>query len=391
MLPAFIADIQNKKRKEEEFECRIGCYIGPKNPIDDEDEDDIYDDEDDDTYDEDEDEDSENGSHVLNAKGGGGPPPAPDPEKEANARIREEEAKFAMQQRLAAQQKAEKEAEDARRRAATQTRAQQAFNDALGFGTRSLQTRGIDPSRFGIMDLYTAELNSARNRVPEISDDPASFMNGAQILDGIVNNVTNTQRSNLRNQLNEFADEGFESELFADTADDKYLDAIIAEQEAEAMNRLQTAYARGQLQDAGFNFARNELAKQRKAGRSRAEQTGLGVIQRYRDDLAGNAKRIRNRVDNLNLNDTFDINKARGSLMNRANAYKGSLEGDILAALGGESFFDTDTLLARGGERGGITNAGGNTNQPLFNLTNAFSDRNKQNSAELSKTANGVF
>jgi hypothetical protein len=399
MIPTFIADLENKKRRGGDLNEGVmhvgvgGVFVGPDD--EDENEDDLLDDDDDDGHYGDLLDDLDDEVKPVLEAGGGGPAPVPknDPKEEAQARMMEEEAKAARAAQAEETRLRREAADKETGRTRTAAKAMQAYNDAQNFGNQQLAARGLSAdNNYGVLDLYRASIDANRGRIPEITDDPYSFLNAQQAFTDAANTATGTRRRQLKNELAQFADDGFETQAFADTADDQYLNRILGEQYDEALGTVDRSIARGQLGEGARGAAMKRLEDQKRAGNARAQASGLGVLQNYRNELTNEAGRYRKRADSYELGDNFDTENARRSLEGTRTRLGGQLEGDLLNTLGGQSFFDTDTIISKAGSTLGNVNGIGNNNTGnLNNLTAFYDDRNKKSTDQSGATGNGVF
>jgi hypothetical protein len=290
-------------------------------------------------------------------KGGGGyVPPPPDPMREAEAREWQ-----SSQQAARDKQQRDYEAEQARLQkekdiTASRERVSRGYDDAMRYGTSTLGARGVQGQYADqVSNLYRAALDRARGGAPEIVND-ASTLFTPTLFDDAYGTVRSTARSGLNKNLDEFMGNGFEYNAFQDTADDDYINSILGDQKTEAQAALDRAKARGQINEVGYATGQKELGNQEIAGRAKANQLGLGVLSNYRKGLGDYNTSQRTRVDNFDLGDSFDVGGVKSRFDQTLGGYKGSMQGDILAALGGQNFFNTDTLVGKAGNASGVTN-----------------------------------
>lgn len=309
---------------------------------------------------------------------GGGQSYVPPPDYEAQAR--------ANTQTLEAQARLDQQAEDRNRAYQTQerertegiarqekeaaalqrqqdiekssTRLSQAFDNAIYDGRARLQAKGMDPldDKYGIMTALSGQYQRAKSNAPEIVTNPGDYFSPTAF-DDAFNTAQTTQRTGLQKKWNGIAGTGFENNLFSDTADDSYLDAILGEQYTDANATLDRQYARGQLNAGTKQQALNGLSKQKLAARSKMEDLGLGVLQGYRDQARNYDKGVRGQLDNYSLGDSFDIDAQSSGLNSLRDRLMGRLEGDIYSTIGDQNFLDLDTILGKAGNASGVNNA----------------------------------
>ena len=308
-------------------------------------------------------------------KGGGGYVPPPDYEAqarantttlEAQARLDREEAErqrqYMIQDRerqdaTAAQEKAAAEAQRKADIEKSQGRLNSAFENSLSDSQNRLRQKGLDPSNdYGIMDAVRSTYTRSRANAPEIVTNPGDYFSPTAF-DDAYTSANTTQRNQLTKKWNGIAGTGFENNLFADTADDSFLEAILGEQYNEANSTLDRQYARGQLNAGTKQQALNGLSKQKLSARSKMEDLGLGVIQRYRDEAKNYDKGVRGQLENYSLGDAFDLDAQSQGLNSLRDRLMGRLEGDIYSTIGDQNFLDLDTILGKAGNASGVTNA----------------------------------
>lgn len=239
----------------------------------------------------------------------------------------------------------------------SQGRLNSAYEASLGDARSKLTQRGIDPSNdYGIMGAIQSAYGRSRQNAPEIVTNPGDYFSPTAF-DDAFNTAQSTQRTGLQKKWNGVAGTGFENNLFADTADDSFLDAILGEQYTDANATLDRQYARGQLNAGTKQQALNGLSKQKLAARSKMEDLGLGVIQGYRDQARNYDKGVRGQLENYSLGDAFDIDQQQTGLNSLRDRLMGRLEGDIYSTIGDQNFLDLDTILGKAGNASGVNNA----------------------------------
>lgn len=354
MIPAFIADIANKKRKQETVtRMQIGDEgntFEPKKPAREE--------------------------KVIKAKGGS--PPAPNPAAEARAQIELERERAAIAAQQEEQRLAREEAAKQRRIAEAAPKQAAAYDRARGYGSQQLSARGIDDSiadQYGILDLYFSDIDNQRAGIAEDNSNPIYNTNTA--LDNALGTARTRYRGDLRNKVYGVADDGFEYEAFADTADDSILEAILGSRRADAMSTIDAAKARGQLNDVGYSRALGKLDEQGEAGMSELQSIGLGVLGGYRNELRDFRDDTLDRVGTLDFTDPFNFDSFTNRLGTMKNDFTGRLQGDLYKAVGDQSFFDPSSIISSSGSVQGYynpTNAAPRRNASTNPLLGAFTE-----------------
>lgn len=290
---------------------------------------------------------------------GGNAPPAPktySPMENAQAEeyAAAQEAKRAEAARIAEEQR--QAAEDAKARKATQASLSRIYGAGQDYGTRQVGSLGYADT-YGILDNFRAALDAAKARVPEMSTDVGSFFNYADLFNTAKTDAQNTQRSKLSGDFANLTKPSWQTNYFADTADDAILEAILADQRASAENTLAAARARGQLSEGAYGYATNSLGNAATGARSTLEDLGLGVLGGYRDDLTGIADQYGDAITNYQLGQNVSMNDFTGQLRSKADALTGRMRGDIYNAVGDTELFDVNSLMAKGGASAGASNS----------------------------------
>lgn len=314
-------------------------------------------------------------------KGGSAPmPPPPDYTAMSNAEIAKQNNQARIDRENAARAELKEKKQHNLDVQKSSERMGSAYNSNISYGRNQLATRGIDNDKYGVMAAYQAELDRVRGGAPEIVSDPSSIFSPT-LFDDTYNRIRGTQRGKIGRDADAFMGDGFADTMFADTADDDILSSILGDQYNDALGNIDRAHSRGTINDGGYQMALKELGKQKSAGNARAQDTGLGVLQSYRGQLNNEAKSFRNRIDNWDLADTLDLDGERGKLDGLKSSLSGRMEGDILNAIGGQNYFDTDTILGKAGNASGIQNnstaLGASPTANGVSLTTKDEDKNK--------------
>lgn len=383
MLPAFLADRENKKRRGEfEKENRIGVS------------DESYQYDIDDYLDDNDDEDDV----VLETKGSSPPAPA-SPMEEARAQMELERVRHEMAQ----QEQARKDQLAAQERSQRIDKARgiqsQAYNQAAGYADLQNRARGFDTNlanQYGLNDLFHNELNNARLGISEDDINPMASYNTRTWYNDALNTAQGTYRGDLRRQLDGIAGEDFAYNIFADNADDSILESILGQQRGDALAQIDMARSRGQLNDVGYSRALQGLDQQGKAGMADLQTLGLGVLSGYRDDLSSMRNDMLGRIDNASFDNPLSFDVFSNKLNQRQADLSGRMEGDLFRATQGQSFFDPSSLIStsgaaqgyynpttqRGGTGGVSAASGGN---PLLDAFTGQNNQQQQNSTNNNK------
>lgn len=341
MIPAFIADLENRKRRGEfEQENRLGAEIG-------------------DSYEmEFTDEEDDSDEPVLESKGAS-PPPPPSPMEEARAQIELERQRALLEQEALERQRAYEEAQ--RQAAIERLRAQhqQAYDAALNYGVQQVGARGFDTGlvdQYGLLDLYNTAIDNARMGIAPTDENPYASYGTRSAFNEALETAQGTYRGDLNRQLQEIAPDDFAYTLFADAADDLILQEILDQQRADALAIIDQAKARGQLNQVGYDRALAGLTQQAEAGMADLQDLGLGVLSGYRDQLNALRDDYATRIGTADFANplTFDVFQNR--LDQTTSDLNNRLRGDVFRAVGDQSFFDPSTIISSSGAIQGFYN-----------------------------------
>lgn len=374
MLPAFIADRENRKRRGTlETENRIGAEISTQY-------DDFVDDETDDEF-------------VLETKGSSPPPPAsPMEEAQAQIELERQRAEFARQEteRANAQAAQEKAAKIERARGVQQ----QAYGQATDYGTQQSGARGYDAGlvdQYGLLDLYNSSIDNARMGITEDDTNPFASYNTKSAFNDAAETARGTYRGDLRKQLNSIAGDGFQYNAFADTADDSILSAILGEHRSDAQAQIDQAKARGQLNDVGYGRANSRLGNQSETAMADLQDLGMGVLSGYRDQLSGLRDNTMTSIDQADFNSPLNFDSFQTRLDQTKNDLNGRMRGDIFRATDGQTFFDPAALISSSGAIQGFYNPTNATNASTGVTANPLLDAFTQGTNTTNTNTNGVF
>jgi hypothetical protein len=242
---------------------------------------------------------------------------------------------------------------------AERIRAQQEFdarmNAAFGGGISSANQffadRGLDPSQYGAQ--ITNRANQVRTSVPNLASDPGTYF--SSLGENVYNELTQAQRNQALRGINTVAPTGFETGRIANTADDEIINAILAEQEANANQYIQNLLDRGVISQSGYSSALKNLQGQRPGAQSRLSEVGTGILESGRGEAGNLANAARSRASALELGEAFDP-YATGTQLNQFFT-------DFFTNLGGKlrgaaptNLFDTSGLANIAGAAQGAGN-----------------------------------
>lgn len=314
---------------------------------------------------------------------GGGGVEAPDPVAQAKAEIMRLQEQYRLDQQRADQEYARQKEQEAADRAQWETDLGNARTTTRGLIDQQFTDAGLDVADYD--SRIRSALDLAQSGIAYGSSPTFSTELGSEIL----GDVRDAQIKDYNRGLDAFAGQGFADEAFGSTADDAILEAILGEQFGEASDSILRARDRGTLNDAGFQYAMDNLNTQKTAARSRLEDIGGGILGGYRDELNTIGSNARNAANNWDFGDTFDLQGYQDSLTNKQNDFSGRLEGDIRNAIGGEQFFNTNDLIQKGGVGQGAQNTG--LGAQSGSLLGAITDKKKEEEQERGLGTTGSF
>lgn len=224
---------------------------------------------------------------------------------------------------------------------------------------------------YGLMDAFNAEMAKAQGNIPATAaaGDIGKYFNPEAYWNTALNKVTGEQRDVLNRGYTNLTTPGWQKGAlgFADTADDAILASILGGQETDAKNALKAQLDRGQMSQGAYNYALNQLTGKEAAANSQLQTLGGGVLGKDRDLLSGIAKSYGDAISGYSLGQNLSMDDLKKQLATSRAASAGTLQGDILSALGGTKLFDIDALAAQAGQAAGASNtplSAAFTNQP---------------------------
>lgn len=279
------------------------------------------------------------------------PPPPPDPMAEAQAQmlLEQERARLAEEARL--REAARLEEERLRQEAEFGQRLGAARSGAEGRIRTAFEQRGVDPNAY--QQYISDELGRRQSSVPNLAADPGSYFDA--VADAVIGNVTNQQRRDFANALDQFAGTGFARQRWGDTADDALIDQIISDQFNPAAEQLLNAQRRGSLTDAAYQSALAQLQNDRTTVGSRLQGVGGGLLETYRQGLRDIASEGRQGASAYELGQTFDPTAFSTRIDTTFGDQQGRFEGDLRRLVGNDPLFDISNIVQTQQSRQGVT------------------------------------
>lgn len=384
MIPAFLADRENRKRRGElDSEQHVGATVHVygydiARELDDDDDDDEI---------------------VLETKGSS-PPPQPSPMSEAQAQIELERARAQLQreaeERAAAQAAAERQARIDKARAIQA----QAYNQAMGYGDLQVDARGYDRGlvdQYGLLDLYLNTIDTQRLGIAEDDLNPMASYNTRTAFNDALETALGTYRGDLNRQLNQYAPDDFAYTIFSDASDDSILQMILDQSRADAQAQIDAAKARGQLNDAGYTRALQQLGNQGQSAWADLQDLGGGVLSGYRDQLDALRSGMADKIGSADFGNPLSFDNWLSRLEQTKSDLTGRMQGDIFRATQGQSFFDPNTIISQSGALQGYFNPTVSVTKQSPGLANPLLDafttdeQKKQQPQTGTGSSNGVF
>lgn len=327
----------------------------------------------------------------LNCKGGSAPR-VPTAQENAQAQIDLERARAQMQQEQAARDKAAADAAHQAQVAKAQGVQANAYNSARDFGTQQVAGRGLNQSlvdKYNVLGLYNSAIDQQRGGIADDNLNPVYSTNSA--FGDALSTAQGAYRSGTRNDFTSNYGDNYAYDQFSDTSDDAILQSILDSKRSDALATIDSAKARGQLNDVGYSRSLAQLDNQAKSGMSDLQKLGGGVLSGYRTDLDAQRNNELTKIGGLDLTQLYDMGGFGTKIGNAVNDHRNNLEGDIYKAIGNTSFFDPSTIISGSGAVQGYYNPT-TTKQPTVAnnpLLTAFTDDQKNKSTGVGNT--GVF
>lgn len=280
-------------------------------------------------------------------------------------------------------QQAHSEAQARDKQQAFDTNRQNSFNTGLqnvrNNARSTIANRGLNYDDYA--STVEAAIAGANQKIGADDPNPGQYFND-NIIDSALGKLRDDRRASYTNQVNNRFAPGFEQNYFADTSDDQYIDAVMGQQRNDAINYVNRARDRGQLDNTGFASAMNRIGEMERTGRSTAQSLGNAVLQGNRTRLADVANTARTQAGSYELGQSFDPNVYDTRFNTALEGMTSSLEGDVRGALEGQKFFDVGDLILRAGAAQGSTN-------PAAESADAIAAREKRRDAPRGTGAGG--
>lgn len=314
--------------------------------------------------------------------GGDDAPPPPSPMQTARANVWEQRQRAAMEEEMRLAQEARDKLARGEKLTEFNTNLDSAYNRALGYAQDRVSQRGLNYDEY--KDPIISEFQRQRGMVPQLDSNPGAYF-GDDLVDRVLGRIRDTKRTQYGQQVNEFAGDGFADKAIGNDFDDTYLKGIYDEQYGDASSQLQRAFARGNLSPIGMSLAQKQLESQGRAGMSRLQDLGGGVLSKYRTELGDLGSRARTSAGSYELGNSFNIDDYKQQIEGKKGEFGQRLEGDIRDATRGENIFNVDDIVGKAGVSQGVynpsTSSATASSSPIFGALSARKKRNTNSSA----------
>lgn len=324
---------------------------------------------------------------VLETKGGGGyvPPPQPSPQEQAAARDWEAQQEFEREQRRQDAIDRQKADEKAAADAAWQSGRGAAYNAARTGGANRLASMGIQPGDpYGVYSAWSSALDQANSGLTTGADYSSAF--SPTMLDEQLGSARTGQRNRYRSAFNTQVSPYYAEETFGSTRDDPILAAILSQQYNDAIAELDAAKGRGQATQSVYDRSLRDLGTAKATANTTLQGIGGNILSGYQSDVNRRRQSALDRAAEWDFGTTYDPAQEAQRVTSYAGERGANLEGDIRGAVGGQEFFDVNSILgnarARVGTQTTPTTTGGAA------LTDTFQNQAQNDAAKLNE---GIF
>lgn len=169
-----------------------------------------------------------------------------------------------------------------------------------------------------------------------------------------------------------------------DTYDDNFIESIIGEQKPLAMQQLDFARKRGQLNDRGMMLAQTRLGNKEKEVRSNLSNKGGTLLEALRGKLGAVGTEARTNAAGSSIGDKFSLDPYKARYTNILTSGQNNLEGDLRSGLTGDEFSIKDLI-------GGSASQQGVSDGKNPNLLGALEDNKKRRSQARGLGTQGAF
>lgn len=181
------------------------------------------------------------------------------------------------------------------------------------------------------------------------------------LMNGFINDATSKKQNQLQNSFdNLFSGYGVTNDYLDNawnlTKDNDFNTNYINDYYNTALNQLDTAKARGLLNDFGYNKAMDVLNTRKSAGLSAVNGLTDNLLNSYRDELANLGAGIQSGIDNFTLGqrNKFTADTMNNAFNNLYNRQKDEFTNDLNNTVLGYTPFDVSDILAEARNAQGV-------------------------------------
>lgn len=299
------------------------------------------------------------------------------------------QAQWARDDQLAAQQRREREAAEAK--AAQEKQAAEATwragidparQAAMSNANRVIQGLGLNPADF------SQQLGSEFDRVIGglgVGSNVTTALDGRGIAQRILDDELQSRRQGLTTQVNQKFGQNYGDNLIDDNALNGLVDEIVGTQRQSALDFIERGTKRGIYNDVGRNAAMSRLGEQEQSGRSQLSGLATNVIRGYE----GQADRVRDNAFNSAQGFTWGSNFNLDDYLGQGSRVKSQFDtnaaGDLRGAFGGTQIFDFSGLKNTAGQ------AQGAINLRDTEIGSALENRRRQGAQQRGLGSQGAF
>ena len=326
------------------------------------------------------DEDGRDTNRSPLAFGGGNTPsapPPPDPMAEARAQDWANQQSFERQEVVRKADADKAAAEKAAKDAAWATGRSSAFNRAQQYGNERLSQLGLDANDpYGLGSAYRSRIESANTGLQEGGDYAAAF--SPSNFDEVMGGARTAQRNKYASSFNKAIDPYYGESLFGSTADDAILSSILGGQYDEALGDINAARDRGQVNQAAYDRAIQDLGKAKTTANDELQTIGSGVLTGLQGDIGKRRQSALDAAAEWDFGGSYDPTAEAGRIQSYGQEQLGGLGGKLRSAIGDRSFFDVPGLIGKATAKAGSATtpkAGGTLDDSGTALADTFKNQ----------------
>ena len=262
------------------------------------------------------------------------------------------------------------------REAASAAALEQALLDARGGLDKEFQQYGInlgergDQGRFGweassYNDQIDRYLNEITRKIDPLDENPSQYLNNYnQMFQDLRGNIEGETRGRLSRELGDFSNRSVTDARFGNDFGSDVTNSIYDDQYGNAQTTLDRAFKRGSLSQNAYDIALGDLGASSSGARDRLDSYRTGNLTDTRQELYDFGQKGVDNLSNFQLGGNFDVGGYQTQLNDEFGRLSGGFEGQLRNTIGGEKFFDTNSLIGAGHAGAGVENT--KYNAPLW-------------------------